>query len=75
MDMTQAAFFLAGSILFMLGLVVIISGAIAINNLLHKFWKPVRIWRFETYPPSMIEPKVDLEINKIDNVGPSKSTS
>jgi putative Mn2+ efflux pump MntP len=55
MDMDSAAVWLAGSILFMLGLVVIVAGFIAVNNLLHKYWKPVRIftadsWQF--YPPA-----------------------
>jgi len=50
MDMDQAAVFLAGSILTMLGFIIIVAGIIAINNLLHKYWKPVIIWRFPEYP-------------------------
>jgi len=55
MDMDQAAVWLAGSILFMLGFVVVVGGIIAVNNMLHKYWKPVRIfsadsWSF--YPPT-----------------------
>jgi hypothetical protein len=34
---------LTGSILFALGCLVLVAGAILINNLLHKFWKPVTI--------------------------------
>jgi hypothetical protein len=55
MDMDQAAVWLAGSILTMLGLVVIIAGIIVINNLLHKYWKPVRIFSSDSWhfnPPS-----------------------
>ena len=34
---------LTGSILFALGCLVLVAGAILINNLLHRFWKPVTI--------------------------------
>ena len=44
MDMDQAAVFLAGSILTVLGFIVVIAGIIAINNMLHKYWKPVKIF-------------------------------
>lgn len=39
MDIDQAAAFLAGSILVMIGLVVIVVGIVAINNIVHKHWK------------------------------------
>ena len=39
MDMDNAAMFLAGSILYALGLLIILVGIIIANNLLHKFWK------------------------------------
>jgi hypothetical protein len=39
MDMDQAAVFLAGSILIMIGLIVIVAGAVVINNIVHKYWK------------------------------------
>ena len=44
MDMDQAAVFLGGSILTMLGFVVVIIGIVAINNIISRFWKPVRIF-------------------------------
>jgi hypothetical protein len=44
MDMDQAAVFLGGSILTMLGFVVVIIGIVAINNIIAKFWKPVRVF-------------------------------
>jgi hypothetical protein len=50
MDMDQAAVFLAGSILTMLGFIVVIAGVIAINNLIHRYWKPVTLWRFDEHP-------------------------
>ena len=47
--MDQAAVFLAGSILTMLGFIVVIAGVIAINNLLHKYWKPVKIFTADSW--------------------------
>ncbi len=52
--MNQAAVFLAGSILIMIGFVIVVAGTIAINNMIHKYWKPVKIWTFESYPPSVM---------------------
>ena len=49
MDMDQAAVWLAGSILTMLGLITVVAGVIAINNLLHKYWKPVRIFTADSW--------------------------
>ena len=70
MDMDQAAVFLAGSILTALGFVVVIAAVVVVNNILSKYWKPVRIftadsWNFnppqrfidETEAPK-IEPKI-----------------
>ena len=59
MDMNQAAVFLAGSILTTLGFIVVIAGVIVVNNILHKYWKPVKIWMFESYPPSIVVQKKD----------------
>jgi len=42
MDMDQAAVFFAGSVLTMLGFVVIVVGVVVINNIIYKFWKPVK---------------------------------
>lgn len=39
MDMDNAAVFLAGSILYALGLLIILAATIVANNLIHKFWK------------------------------------
>ena len=50
MDMDQAAVFLAGSILTALGFVVVVIAIVIINNILSKYWKPVKIWRFEEHP-------------------------
>lgn len=39
MDMDQAAVFLAGSVLTVLGFLVILGGALIANNLVAKYWK------------------------------------
>jgi hypothetical protein len=74
MDMDQAAVFLAGSILTMLGFVVVIAGIIAINNLIHKFWKPVRIFTPESW--SMINPPHRFgSQEELDRVAPALDQS
>jgi len=52
MDMDQAAVWLAGSILFALGAVVIVAGVVVINNIMHKYWKPVQFFKWLDHPPA-----------------------
>ena len=40
MDMDQAAVFLAGSVLFVLGVLVLLGGVLIANNIVAKYWKP-----------------------------------
>ena len=49
MDMDQAAVFLAGSVLTMMGFVVIVIGVVAINNVIHRYWKPVKIFTPDSF--------------------------
>lgn len=49
--MDQAAVWLAGSILFSLGLISVVAGLVAINNLFHKYWKPVRLFTPDSFHP------------------------
>lgn len=61
MDMDQAAVFLAGSILTMLGMVVVVVGIVIVNNIIHKYWKPLgwfKSWglAFDHTPPRFVEP-------------------
>ena len=39
MDMDQAAVFLAGSILTVIGFLIILVGIVIANNIIHKYWK------------------------------------
>jgi hypothetical protein len=61
MDMDQAATFLAGSVLTMIGFVVVIIGIVVINNILYKYWKPMgwfKSWglTLDSAPPRFAEP-------------------
>jgi hypothetical protein len=65
-DVDNAASFLAGSILFSIALVVFIIGCVVVNNIIHKYWKPVNIFTPDSwkgfFPPAeirYIEPEID----------------
>lgn len=49
MNMDQATIFLSASILTMLGFIIIAIGIVAINNIIAKFWKPVRIFTADSW--------------------------
>jgi hypothetical protein len=49
MDMDQAAVFLAGSVLTTLGFVVVVIGIVVINNIISRYWKPVRIFTNDSW--------------------------
>ena len=50
MDMDQAAVFLAGSVLTVIGFLVILGGVLIANNLIAKYWKS---WGWSFYPTWM----------------------
>jgi len=66
MDMDQAAVWLGGSILTALGFVVVVGAIVIVNNILHKYWKPVRIFTADSFnmygPAQYSEPKVDPDV-------------
>jgi hypothetical protein len=49
MDMDQAAVFLAGSILTALGFIVVVAAIVTVNNIISKYWKPVRIFTADSW--------------------------
>lgn len=49
MNLEQASNFLSSSILIILGLMAVIAGSVVINNLIHRFWKPVTIFTRESF--------------------------
>jgi hypothetical protein len=73
MDMDQSAVWLAGSVLVMMGFVVVVAGLIVINNLLHRYWKPVRIFTADSWhfnPP--VRYATDEELEKINQAKENK---
>jgi hypothetical protein len=66
MDMDQAAVFLAGSILTAIGFIIAVAAVVVINNILHKYWKPVRIFTADSWninPPHRYIPE-DLVLHE-----------
>lgn len=47
MDIQNGALFLINCLLAMGGLVILAGGALVINNMLSKYWKPVKFIRYE----------------------------
>ena len=62
-EVVQAANFVTGSILVSLGLIVIVSTILVINNLFTKFWKPVRIFTYvvKQVPLDQVPPSVQQQ--------------
>lgn len=68
MDIEVASTFLAGGILTVLAFIVIVAGICAINNILHKFWKPVKIFTEDSWnlgTGRFVEPEVKKEEPKV----------
>lgn len=66
MDMNQSAVFLAGSILTALGFIVVVAAVVAINNIISKYWKPVRIFTSDSWslnPPQRFIDPTDVALN------------
>jgi len=63
MSIEQAASFLAISILMSLGAIALVIGAVAINNIIHRYWKSFGWNFFPMYvgkePMTFREPKSD----------------
>ena len=70
MDMDQAAVWLAGSILTMLGFVVVIIGVVIVNNILHKYWKPVRIFTADSFNLYSHEPHRFMTHEEAEKITP-----
>ena len=74
MVMEQMANWLIGSILFALGAMVLVFAVVLINNLLHRFWKPVTviILRNESLYPKMRFATPDDHVSKEPEFEPQK---
>ena len=40
MGITEASIFLTSALLLSLGVIVIVAGALVVNNMIHRWWKP-----------------------------------
>ena len=63
MDIDVASEILAGSILTGLAFVVFIITLVVINNILHKYWKPVKIFTADSWnfnPPARYATEEEL---------------
>jgi hypothetical protein len=61
--MDQAAVFLAGSILTALGFIVVVISIVIINNIIAKFWKPVKLFTADSWninPPERFASQEEL---------------
>ena len=67
MDMDQAAVFLAGSILTVMGFLIILVGIVIANNIIHKYWKPFG-WTF--MPNWSHEPQRFASQEELDRIAP-----
>jgi hypothetical protein len=74
MDMDQAAVFLAGSILTALGFLVVISAIVVVNNLLHKYWKPVSIFTPDSFHPFSNVPTRYATEEEMSRISPEMDT-
>jgi len=61
MDMDQAAVFLAGSVLTVLGFLVILGGILIGNNLIAKYWKS---WGWKWMPTYLEHPQPRFMTNE-----------
>jgi hypothetical protein len=69
MDVDNAAYFLASTILFAVGMIVLCLALILLNNIFAKFWKPVKLTMLEPIfnhegrfvQESKIDPTVDVK--------------
>jgi hypothetical protein len=63
MDMDKLAVFFAGSILITISMIIIAAGTIVINNLVHRYWKPVTWFKYE-FKPVYFDPKTGEQLVK-----------
>jgi hypothetical protein len=68
MDMDQAAVFLAGSVLTVLGFLVIVGGVLIVNNLVAKYWKS---WGWQWMPHWTQEPQRFMTQDEAERVAPT----
>ena len=66
-DVDNAASFLAGSILISFGIIIFIICCVVINNIIHKYWKPVSVFTPDSWKgffPPHHHPYIEPEMEK-----------
>jgi hypothetical protein len=62
--MESAAIFMSASILMTIGIVVIVMGIIIVNNLFDRYWKPVKMFKYEYKPVYYRQDEPASEVDK-----------
>lgn len=65
MTIEQLSIFFASSVLFTLSVIVIAAGVITINNLVHRYWKPVTWFKYD-YKPVYFDPDTGEQLGYRD---------
>jgi len=71
MDVDTAATILAGSILTVLSFIVIVIGIVVINNIFHKYWKPIQWMRMLDHPVYVTRE----ELSEKEKIAPTLDTT
>lgn len=64
MSMESAAVFMSASILITIGTVVIVMGIIIVNNLFDRYWRPVKMFKYEYKPVYYRQDEPVSEVDK-----------
>jgi len=64
LDITNAVNFLVGSILFSFAAIILVVMVIILNNLFHKYWKPIRWQIFDPQDVHIVDHKVIEELKQ-----------
>ena len=70
MDVDQAATFLAGTILTGAGFAITGIVIVFLNNLFHKYWKPIKLFTPESWPNSQSRFATEEELQKLKDKEP-----
>ena len=52
MDVSSASIFLVGSVLISLGMIVLVTAIVFVNNIIARFWKPIKFYAYHAIPES-----------------------
>lgn len=68
MDVDVAAEILAGSILTGLSVIVFVVTVVVINNIIHKYWKPIKLFTPDSWK-SFNPPEIPSNVNETGATG------